>query len=39
MNVKQVQQNKKEILIYDFDKGVDHTLKAIEMELLEKTSN
>ena len=32
MSTKQVQQ-KKEIIIHDFDKGLDHTLKAIEKEL------
>jgi len=33
MSVKQIQQNKKEILIHDFEKGLDHALKAIEREL------
>jgi len=33
MSIKQVQQNKREILIHDFEKGLDHTLKAIEREL------
>ncbi len=33
MSTKQVQQNKREILIHDFEKGLDHTLKAIKREL------
>jgi hypothetical protein len=36
MSIKPVQQNKKEILIHDFEKGLDHTLKAIERELSER---
>ncbi len=36
MSTKQVQQNKREILIHDFEKGLDHTLKAIERELSER---
>ncbi len=36
MSTKQVQQNKKEILIHDFEKGLDHTLKAMERELSER---
>jgi hypothetical protein len=36
MSTKQVQQNKNEILIHDFEKGLDHTLKAIERELSER---
>ncbi len=37
MKTKQVQQNK-EIVIHDFDKGLNHTLKTIESELSEKNA-
>ena len=37
MKVRQVQQSK-EILIHDFDKGLVHTLRAIEKELSPKNA-
>jgi len=33
MSVKQIQQTRKDFVIHDFEKGLDHTLKAIEKEL------
>jgi len=38
MKTKQIQQSK-EIIIHDFDKGLDHTLKAIDRDLSEKIQN
>ena len=37
MKTKQIHQNK-EIVIHDFDKGLDHTLNTIEKELSEKNA-
>ncbi len=36
MSTRQIQQNKKDFVIHDFEKGLDHTLKAIEKELSER---
>ena len=36
MRVRQVQESKKEILVHDFNKGLNHTIRAIERELSER---
>ena len=39
MRLKQIQNSKKDILIHDFDKGLDHIVKAVRNELSERNSN